>query len=117
MVVSARVIGSAGSSSAASTAVMPTQADHVDRPVRLGGIDWRGADPPSQVLQRPHGSGERRLRQHNQKFVAAIPAGDVARAQPFLQHATDHRERAVSDGMAVRVVQLLEVVEVENRDA
>ncbi len=51
--------------------------------------------------------------EHGEELVAAQPRDEVARAQAGSQAARDLDQEAVAHGMAVRVVHLLEAVEVD----
>ena len=49
-----------------------------------------------------------------EKFLAAEPDGDVSRAQQRTDGPTDVLQDQIPDGMAVRVVDILEVVDVDH---
>ena len=85
-------------------------------------------DPPALELDRlgerveqvarhlPRGlRGRAGLEQHGE-LVAAEPGGGVARGEPLGQPARAHAQQLVARGMAQRVVDLLEVVEVDEQD-
>ena len=54
------------------------------------------------------------VRQHDREFLAAIAADMVGLAQALLEEQGQTLEDAVADGMAVGVVDLLEVIEVQH---
>ena len=82
----------------------------VTRAGRRGGR--RAADPLDDPLGAP-GVG---VDQREQELVAADPAADVAGPQLALQDARGDPQRLVAGGVAVGVVELLEVVDVEDDD-
>ena len=76
--------------------------------------------PPIASRQRSATCGGRRLvgageQQH--ELVAAVAGDLVVRAQLALQHAGDAAQQLVAGGVAARVVDALEVVEVEDHGA
>ena len=59
------------------------------------------------------GVARRRAAQHQHKFVAALAAGHVVRAQAFQHRAADQAQRAVTGGVAEKFVDALEVIDVK----
>ena len=55
------------------------------------------------------------LREKHGELFAAVPAGQIARADGGLEDSAESADRHVSGAMAVRVVEPLEMVEVEQR--
>ena len=70
------------------------------------------ADP----LRHPARARRRRLGQDDQELVAAVAAAQIAPAQHLAQAMADRREHFVSRQMAVIVVDLLELIDVEHHD-
>ena len=62
-------------------------------------------------------SGEARLRQEDAELLAAVARRHVGRAQRGLQTLRGHLQREVARLMAVRVVVVLEVVDVHHHKA
>ncbi len=61
------------------------------------------------------GDGQRRLRQQQHEFLAAVPAGQVLHAHVALQQLRQGLQHGVARGVAVGVVDALEVVDVDHQ--
>ena len=57
---------------------------------------------------------EHRLRQHQRELFAAVTRREVGGADRFLEDRRNRLEHFVADGVAVRVVDLLEEIEVDD---
>ena len=107
------------SSSASRVAAAVGDADaEVDADQLVAGVHRR-----LERAQHPrgHGAGLRDgivdARQHDRELVAAQPGDDVLRAHGMPQPAGDGDEQRVADGVAERVVDDLEVVDVDEQHA
>ncbi len=69
-----------------------------------------------QVLQHPLGVLLVGVRERDRELVAAQTRQDVGGAQPVAQQVRGRDQRLVSDPVTERVVDLLEVVQIEHRD-
>ena len=80
-----------------------------------GDRDPLGAQRLEQLVGDVLGRVPRGARQQRGELVAAEPGEHVALAQPRAQHRRDARDDLVAGGVAERVVDVLEVVEVEQQ--
>ena len=80
--------------------------------VRLG----EAAHPLQDVLRHEPGSGRVGGRQQERELVATDPRDQVARACALAQQRRDGHDQLVTDMVAERVVDLLEVVQVEHQE-
>src|SRR5208282_3215824 len=71
------------------------------------------ADALVQASGDDHGVFLGGLRQQHHKFVAAVPEGEIDKAAVGFHHVADVGEQARSGEVAVRVVDVLEVVQVD----
>ncbi len=77
----------------------------------------RAPEDPPEVLGAGHAAVEVRLRHHQEELLAAVPADGVDRANVVPQDGGHVPQHLVTDGVAVGVVDPLEVIDVEHRDA
>src|SRR5262249_23008574 len=71
---------------------------------------------PADALRDRHRRSCRRLREQDGELLAAVARGDVARADGRPEDLAEAADRDVAGRVSVRVVDALEVVEVEERD-
>src|SRR6185437_15447694 len=71
----------------------------------------------SQPVGQRVGALERRLRQDDRELLAAVPREHLVAADPLLDDARDLLEDVVARQVAVDVVDLLEVVDVQQQEA
>ncbi len=103
------------------------QAGRVRGVVRVAGQPGRAGEPAAPdlhlgdrdpgALGRLAGGGRVHAGQHDHELLAAEPADGVALAHDRAQRGGGERERAVALGVPERVVDPLEVVEVDDDDA
>src|SRR5947207_561064 len=73
-------------------------------------------DSPANAFGDQQRARKRRLRQDDDELVAAVPAGNVGLAQDRAEHLPHLGERLASHQMPERVVDVLEPVDVDEKD-
>ena len=77
----------------------------------------RGADRGSDALADLERDVRARVAQQDDELLAAVPGRDVVLADRRDDRATDRAEHLVAGRVAVRVVEHLELVDVDHQDA
>ena len=67
-------------------------------------------------IRRARAAARTAIRQHDEKFLSAIAAWDILRAQALVKNLPELRQHQIAGIVAVHIIESLEKIDIQHRD-